>query len=306
MEIKPVLLIFFNRPDTFCRVFEQVRKAKPNKLYLAQDGPRNEGDLDGILKCRRIAENIDWECEVFKNYSDVNLGCGVRPSSAISWALSKEESVIILEDDCVPSISFFRYCSELLEKYKFDTRIGMISGLNHFEYWDCDYSYFFTKSGAIWGWATWARAWQFYDYNLQNFNTVNKKLLFSNINNKRIAKRRIALWEKTYRLTSKEEQISYWDIQWGLIKFLQSQMVIVPKENMITNIGVGATSTHAKKAKNNKNTGFFNISSHEINEIKHPPYMLIDKMYDDRVYKICYPSFFRKNWERFLRIILKK
>lgn len=156
----PVLLIFFNRPDTFQQVFEQVRKAKPPRLILAQDGPRNEMDKEGILLCRKIAEKIDWNCEVVREYSEVNLGCGIRPQSAISKALELFDRVIILEDDCVPAESFFRYCDEMLEKYRDDERIAYISGLNHFETWDCgEQDYFFTKTGAIWGWATWANKW---------------------------------------------------------------------------------------------------------------------------------------------------
>ena len=114
-----VTLIFFNRSDTLEKVFEKIRMARPPKLFLVQDGARenNSKDIEGIRACRKIVENIDWECEVFKNYSEVNLGCGVRPQSGITWVLSQVESTIILEDDCVPEMSFFDYCDEMLEKY---------------------------------------------------------------------------------------------------------------------------------------------------------------------------------------------
>ena len=120
-----VTLIFFNRPNTLEKVFEKVKQAKPPKLFLIQDGARegNSEDLHRIKKCRSIVENIDWECEVYKNYSDTNLGCGVRPQSGITWVLSQVESTIILEDDCVPDMTFFPYCDEMLEKYKDDERI---------------------------------------------------------------------------------------------------------------------------------------------------------------------------------------
>lgn len=133
-----VTMIFFNRPDTLEKVFEKVRTAKPPKLFLVQDGARkgNSEDLEKIQKCRQIVDNVDWCCEVYKNYSDVNLGCGVRPQSGITWALSQVDSTIILEDDRVPDMSFFTYCDEMLERYKDDERICYISGLNHFEEWD--------------------------------------------------------------------------------------------------------------------------------------------------------------------------
>ena len=162
----PVALIFFNRPDTLEKVFEKVRKVRPEKLFLIQDGPRNEKDFEKIAECRTIVENVDWECEVIKDYSNVNLGCGVRPQSGITNALKQVDRLIILEDDCVPEESFFEYCDEMLEKYKDDERICYISGLNHFESWDCgDNDYFFAKTGAIAAWATWRRSWsEYYDY----------------------------------------------------------------------------------------------------------------------------------------------
>ena len=115
-----VLLIFFNRPDCLAETFEQIRKAQPKKLYLAQDGPRanNDADAAGIASCRKIVGNIDWECEVHYNYSTENFGCGLGPYKAIEWAFQGEERLIVLEDDCVASQSFFRFCDEMLEKYK--------------------------------------------------------------------------------------------------------------------------------------------------------------------------------------------
>lgn len=153
-----VLMIFINRPETFEKLFERVREAKPYNLILAQDVAKNGNEHNGMDACRKITERIDWDCEVIWDSSETNLGCGVRPYSAISNALKEFESVIILEDDCIPAVSFFRYCDELLERYQDDDRVAYISGLNHFETWDCGQSdYFFTRAGAIWGWATWRK-----------------------------------------------------------------------------------------------------------------------------------------------------
>ena len=288
----PVLMIFFNRPDTFEKVFEKVRKARPKTLILAQDGPRNDSDLAKIEACRKIAESVDWNCEIIRDYSDVNLGCGVRPQSAITNALKKFEQVIILEDDCVPSDSFFPYCEELLEKYKDDERIAYISGLNHFETWDCgDSDYFFTKTGAIWGWATWRRAWsKHYDYyNKSITDPYISKLTKLQIPNKRAAETRFSASKKAYESYATGEKLSYWDAQWGFAKFSQNMMVIVPKNNLINNIGIGATSTHAaklKKQKNIKYKTFVFIPTYNFEfPLKHPNHCLCDVEYDNLVYK---------------------
>ena len=283
----PVTLIFFNRPNTFRKVFEKVREAKPYKLYLVQDGARlnRTDDVTRIQECRKIAENVDWECQVFKNYSDINLGCGMRPQSGITWTLDAEDSTIVLEDDCVPDLSFFRYCDELLEKYKNDTRVSYISGLNHFEEWDFGgNSYGFTKRGAIWGWATWRRAWNMYDYSVANIEDdyLQKQLKYVGMD------RKVETWKQTNKLVVNGEQISYWDDQWGFVKHTQNQLVAVPKTNLICNIGTGEESTHARSL-DNKHIKYVDYNNMPIESLmfplKHPPYIICDKMYDDLVIK---------------------
>ena len=176
----PVLLLFFSRPEQFKLVFEQVKKARPSQLFLYQDGPREgrEDDIKGIKECRKIAENIDWECEVKRLYQEKNYGCD--PSEYISqkWAFSYVDKCIVLEDDDVPSISFFSFCKEMLDKYENDTRIGLISGFNHEEITkDVDEDYFFTSNVSIWGWASWKRVIDQWDEKytfLDNKTQVNR------------------------------------------------------------------------------------------------------------------------------------
>lgn len=283
----PVTLIFFNRPDTLKQVFEQIRKARPYKLYLVQDGPRKNcpEDAERILECRRITQEVDWECQVFCNYSEENLGCGIRPQSGISWTLSQEEKTIILEDDCVPELSFFRYCDELLERYQDDDRVSYISGLNHFENWDFgEKSYGFTRQGAIWGWATWRRAWATYDYAVSAISDayLQKQLEYIGMEG------RVKTWIRTNQLVKQNIKISYWDIQWGFVKHTQNQLVIVPQSNLIRNIGVGADSTHAKGLGNRhvKYDDFNNMPTSPMEfPMKHPDYMICDKIYDDLLAK---------------------
>ena len=153
-----VLILFFNRPATLARVFEQVRKARPSRLFLYQDGPRGERDMAGILACREVVADIDWECEVHQLYQTENFGCD--PSEFISqkWAFSMADKCIVLEDDDIPAVSFFRFCKELLDRYEHDERISMIAGFNNEELTpDVADDYFFTTNFSIWGWASWRR-----------------------------------------------------------------------------------------------------------------------------------------------------
>ena len=152
-----VLLIFFSRPKQFEKVFEQVKLAKPSKLFLYQDGPRENrtDDLVGINKCREIAEGVDWDCEVYKMYQEKNYGCDPSEYIAQKWAFSIVDECIVLEDDDVPSQSFFPFCKELLEKYRYDERINMICGMNNTGVSNHNpYSYLFSVTGSICGWAS--------------------------------------------------------------------------------------------------------------------------------------------------------
>ena len=289
----PVLLIFFNRPNTLVKVFEQVRKAQPKDIILVQDGPRNDKDKELIMQCRSIVENVDWECNVVKEYSDVNLGCGVRPYTGIKKALTLFESVIILEDDCIPSESFFRYCDEMLEKYKDDERIAYISGLNHFETWDCgDIDYFFAKTGAIWSWATWRRSFlKYYDYYVKSITDKRLvQLIKYQIPNKAVAKSKIEVWRKAHDSANNGEKLTFWDVQWGFVKYSQNMLVIIPSKNLCCNIGVGATSTHAGGIKENKYIKYKNfnfIPTYKFDfPLREPQAVICDEEYDRLVYKV--------------------
>ncbi len=297
----PVLLIFFNRPESFAQVFEKVRQASPRTLILAQDGPRHEADKPGIAACRAIAENINWECNVIKEYSDVNLGCGMRPKSAVDRALELFERVIILEDDCIPSPTFFPYCEELLERYKDDERIIYISGLNHFETWDCgEYDYFFTKGAAIWGWATWRRAWKkHYDYYVKGIHDPYLLSLYrQQLGNDYIYGRLLPSLKRANLSASNGEQLSYWDVQWGFAKYTQNMVGIVPRCNQICNIGVGEASTHAQKLRTNRYIKYKNsvfIPTYELPmPLRHPDFCANDTEYQRLVHHCASGNFLKR------------
>lgn len=240
-----VLLLFFTRTEQTVRTFEQIRKARPARLYLYQDGPRagRNDDIENIATCRKAVEDmIDWECEVHKYYQENNFGCD--PSEYISqkWMFSTEEKGIVIEDDDVMSVSFFRFCKELLDKYENDTRINMICGMNHLGIYDeCPYDYFFSQGGgAIWGWASWRRVVDQWDSEYKLLDSeYDMKVLESNIGTARING-----FESTCRIHKTSGREHYESI-FGYNRFFNSTFNIIPKMNMTCNIGIAAESTHA-------------------------------------------------------------
>ncbi len=275
-----VLFLIFNRPGTTALVFDQLRKAKPSRLYIAADGPRNKEDELKVKQCREIVSHIDWECEVKTKFSEINLNCGKGPYEAIQWFFQHEEMGIILEDDCLPAISFFRYCKELLDVYKTDTRVMMISGDNFVDgcSGDPDYSYYFSNFNLSWGWATWRRAWDLYDFTMKNYNEVLKKGYFDHVF--------INMLDKKYRLTKlqrtfdKGPNIDWWDYQWQYTLLTQSGYCIVPEVNLIKNIGFNAEATHTTN--NLDKNG--NVPTCEINfPLRHPRFVIRNVDEDKRL-----------------------
>lgn len=308
-----VLMIFFTRPDTLQHVFAQVKKARPSRLFLACDGPRegNSTDQQKIDACKAIVSDIDWECEVHTLYSDYNKGCGKGPSEAITWAFTHTDKLVILEDDCVPHDSFFPYMEYLLNRYADDKRIGMISGLNHFKDWDCGgYSYCFTKSGAIWGWGTWKRVWDQYDYCMSRMDDPYcVKLLDGGTSYKRVNRGRMKVWKET-AADSRVKKIQHWDWQFAFVKDIESMLCIVPKTNLICNIGAGVDSTHAKTTKASQwkpGMVLFMPTAEMEMPLQDPPFMICDKAYDRKYFTtMAYPPLIRQYWEKVKRRLFGK
>jgi hypothetical protein len=279
----PVLLIIFNRPETTQIVFEAIRKAKPAKLYVAADGPRQNVATDAI-KCaeaRKIVERVDWPCEVKCLFQEQNLNCGKAPSTAMSWLFKHEEEGIILEDDCLPSQSFFRYCQELLAKYRDDSRIMHIGGNNFLGGWqnDPDHSYYFSRSGHIWGWATWRRAWQTFDIDIRLYEQLKKNGFFENFFLNRLEKvYRIRKFEKT---VEKRGNVDWWDYQWDFARFVNSGLAIVPNKNLVRNLGFGQNATHTV----NGTKGMMSLQAEEMEfPLKHPSFVIRDFISDKKYF----------------------
>jgi len=243
----PVLFLFFNRSDTAVKVFERIREAQPINIYLACDGARLnvEGEAAKVEVLRsRILSMINWDCEVKTLFRPQNLSCGPAVNGAIDWFFENVEAGIILEDDTVPELSFFPYCEELLARYADDDRIGMISGNNHLpEYTLSDSSYLFSKFKWIWGWATWRRAWENQDLELKFRRSPQAMSIIQNMGYQARSER---LWLTNIRKLE-VKSVNTWDYQWFLAMGAQNQLSIIPRCNLVGNVGFGiGDATHCK------------------------------------------------------------
>lgn len=267
----PILFLIFNRPDTTQLVFDEIKKQKPKYLYVAADGARTD-KIDEERLCsetRAIIDQVDWDCEVKTLFRDKNLGCKVAVSSAINWFFDNVEEGIILEDDCLPAESFFRYCESMLEKYRNDNRIMHISGENPLEQGLCSKSYYFSQIPHIWGWATWKRAWNKYNVNFEAFDTFLKFNLIQNVFEQKEAQK---YWNKVFNRVYNGE-INTWDYQWTYALFVNNGLSINPNKNLISNIGFG----HVNACHTSENAKCANRKTYELDEIKHPSFVLPSK-----------------------------
>lgn len=270
-----VILIIFKRPDSTRKVFEVIRQVKPKKLFVVADGPRLD-KLDEAAKCeaaRMVIDQVDWDCEVLKDYSDVNLGCEKRVSSGLDWVFSLEEEAIILEDDCVPHPTFFRYCSELLERYRDDERVMSVCGLSVPPSSRRDnFSYCFSQYQRCWGWASWRRAWRHYDHSMQLWpQAIQNNLL----NDLLPDKQSIDFWHNKFQ-SEYDNKFDNWDYRWMLACWLHRGLSILPNTNLIVNVGVTADATHTV----NDSFAAQLTSDEMLFPLQHPPYMVQDRQAD--------------------------
>ncbi|CAM3526955.1 hypothetical protein [Marinicrinis lubricantis] len=285
----PVVFIIFNRPDTTALVFEEIKRVKPKELFIIADGPRenNTGDRTLCRKVRTIVDDIDWNCKVYKNFSETNLGCRQRVYTGLNWVFEHVETAIILEDDCLPSPSFFSYCEELLDRYKYDSRIMTISGNNFNSDYDPrnegDYS--FSRYPHIWGWATWKRAWDLYDINMSIWPWVRDKGFLNDILHEPEV---VNYWYGKFQNTFSGKNEHSWDYQWILTSWLHRALTIIPRVNLVTNIGFGRNDATQTTQLDDL------LSNLPLEEIKlpltHPSLMiqdiLLDQYTEQHIYKI--------------------
>ncbi|NER07837.1 MAG: glycosyltransferase family 2 protein [Okeania sp. SIO3C4] len=240
----PVVLIIFKRVDATQKVFNVIRQMQPKKLLVVADGPRldREGEAEKCQQTRAIVDQVDWDCEVLRCFSEQNLGCGVRISTGLSWVFEHVEEAIILEDDCLPHPTFFTFCSEMLEYYRDEPKVMSVSGCL-FARSPNPQSYYFSHYLSCWGWATWRRAWQQFDFEMTKLpELLDQGWLHQYLPSQKIAD----FWERRFRAVYESERGDVWYYQFQFASWVHDALSIRANTNLIANIGMDADATHTQ------------------------------------------------------------
>lgn len=241
-ESPAVLLLIFNRPDHTRRCLDAIAKARPSHLFVAADGPRTGfvGEADQCRQAREVVESIDWPCEVHTLFQETNLGCERAVSLAISWFFENVQSGIILEDDCIADPTFFAFCQSMLQRYRDDERVGVVTG-NNFQRGQVrgDASYYFSKYNHCWGWATWKRAWDCFDFSMSHPSLSDLEV----INQFACARGEDRYWRRVFKKVQKGE-INSWAYRWTYSCWANRLLTVTPQNNLVENIGFGKDATH--------------------------------------------------------------
>lgn len=286
-----VVFIVFNRPEMTRISFASIRQARPPRLFIIADGPRHDVPRD-IALCqtvREIVEKPDWPCEVRYIYSEENLGCMKRISSGLDEVFSLVTEAIIVEDDCLPDPTFFRYCEELLERYRFNEGVGSVSGDNfQSSGWKTEYSYYFSRFPHCWGWATWQRAWKRCDMGMERWPVLRESGLLTHLFP---AKKDRCYWEKMFDDTF-AERLDSWAFRWTLSCWADGMLTALPAKNMVTNFGFDESGTN-----NRCKDSSASIPSHAmLFPLSHPPVIVPDCRADRYTQKTIFRRSFLSNW----------
>lgn len=275
----PVAFFIYKRPEATRQSFAQIAKAKPKELFVVADGPKHPGEDLAVEESRKILKKIDWDCQVYTNMSDVNLGCKQRFMTGLKWIFSHCEEAIIIEDDIIVSPVFFKYAQDLLEYYRDDIRVYSIGGCNiGYENKTKKNSYSFSNFMNMWGWATWRRAYNNIDFEMKEWNSFRSSSEFK----KSLKKDRENLWLKNWITKfdrAYEGKVDTWDYQWIYSQLRHNGVSIVPTTNMVANIGYGEVATHTA---NSEHLDRAKLTSKDINfPLIHPYKIKIDRNYED-------------------------
>jgi len=285
----PVVLIVFNRPQHLSRVLERVAEARPRKLFIIADGPRNAEDAELCAQVRSIVSNLSWPAEVQGNFSEVNMGGPRRVSSGLDWVFARVPEAIILEDDCLPAPDFFPFCEEMLERYRNDFRIGAVAGHNFVaSTMRCPDSYFFSKYPYVWGWATWRRTWSLFDFEMRTWPKAKALGLLNSILS---TPETIAFWTRTFDYICGARLA--WDAKLVYACLINNLLTAVPAQSLISNIGWGPEASHAFDADSplgNRPTGHLDFP------LRHPDFVYCWKEADEAAEEIV-PFKYRENVE---------
>jgi hypothetical protein len=298
----PVALFIFNRPETTAQVFAAIRQARPPQLLVVADGPRGDRpeDLQKCADARQIIAGVDWPCEVLTDYAEENMGCMQRMFSGLNWVFSLVPEAIILEDDCLPHPSFFPFCEELLERYRHDSRIGIISGQNSLRgYRRCADSYYYAQIPYIWGWATWRRTWDAYDFQMQLWPQIRDGGWLQDIfRNNQIA----SAWQSTLE-HNYSGFFNAWDYQLTFASLINNWLNPTANVNLVSNIGFGADATNTQE----NDSVFANLTAQEMMfPLKHPIAFAPDIISERRVFKDKFQVPFTLKIDRALRQYWRK
>lgn len=319
---KPILFMVFNRPEKTKLVFDEIKKAKPKKLYISCDGPR-KNNPDDVVKVNQVKEflsdcNITWPCEVKRLYQEVNQGVSMAGYKAFSWVFSQEEEMIQLEDDCVPAQSFFWYCQELLDKYRNDERVCYITANNNSGVKSGDGTYFFSRYGGSWGWATWKRVWDNWDYLMSDWPAVRwQKSFKKNFGSKEEYNFWRLKFQRGYELLRDKKSTSY-DIQSLYFLFKNNRFNIYPNYNLVKNIGWDDAASNTFEV----DSKFADTPLVELTQIIHPELVRNNNQIDRQIFnyhfyfipekKYALERFLIKRfvkriifWDKFLRPVIK-
>lgn len=280
----PIAFVIFNRPDTTEQVFAEIKKQKPAKLFLISDAAREgkEGEAEKVETCRKLVEEgIDWECELHKNYATSNMGCKERMASGITWFFENVEMGIILEDDILPSPDFFPYMEIMLNKYKNTNRVMMVAGCNFMKSAPFTMPYTFSCYSSVWGWGSWARAWRYYDKEIVDWPIIRESGDFKKVQNGLAYAFLVQDMNRVYY-----HQKDTWDHQWDFCRYKRRGLGIIPRENLINNIGFDrADATHTTGSTKEDFTYGTTMDFEELKAYKAP--VLRDTVFD-RAYIIRY------------------
>lgn len=264
----PILILVYNRPDTFKKLIYCLKKIQPKKIYIRGDGPVNADDVIKINAVKKTILRINWNCKILTNFNKINIGCRGSVSSGIDWFFSTEKMGVILEDDCLPNTSFFKFCEILLKRFRYNKKIYTISGSNFQNKITTDNDYYFTKYPHCWGWATWARAWKSYDQNLSFWTKWKKTDKWKKYIKLTIEKK---YWEKIFNNVLKKK-IDSWAYVWTASVWYKNGVAIVPKTSLINNIGFDDRATHTQNSQTKSISNLKNLKF----PLKHPKRIKID------------------------------
>lgn len=273
----PVLLIAWRRPQTTKQVIDAIREAAPTQMFVSCDGPNVDrpGEAEKVAATRALIEKeIDWPCQIERQYADVNQGgAKIAVSRAITWLFQHVEKGIILEDDCVPHPDFFPFCATLLEHYRQDERIWCINGNNFQEgQWRGDGTYYFSRYPHSWGWASWRRCWEHFDGDLDQWTPLKNSGLLDHVFEDPLARQ---YWSSIWNRLLEEGLPDTWDFQWLFTCLTQSGLSLTPNTNLVSNVGLGVDATNCTISM--EATAFGTAS---ILPIRHPTFLLQDKTAD--------------------------